>query len=595
MRAPDADGPGPALTLERAPHVLRDYALIADGERGALVGPQGDIAWMCAPRWDSDAAFSGLLGGAGTYIVAPRARRVWGGYYEDGTLIWRSRWVTDDGIAECREALAHPGARDRAVILRRIIAADAPARMRIVLSLRAGFGHHDMTDLTCRRGVWQARSGPLGIAWHGAGDAHPVVLGDAGHALALELVVPARSQHDLVLEIAAGTPRGDPPDTAALWTSTEAAWRADVPRWEDTLAPRDARQAGAVLRGLTAPSGGTVAAVTLGLPERAREGRNYDYRYVWVRDQCFAGQALAAAGAWERFDPCVRFVCERLEADGARLKPAYTADGAAVPDERPLALPGYPGARAVCGNHANAQHQLDVFGEALLLLAAAARHDRLDGAGRRAMEVAVDAIALRWRESDAGIWEIDDRAWTHSRLMCVAGLRAASPHVAPARASAWEGLADAIHAETAATSLHPSGRWQRSPDDERIDAALLLPAVHSVTSGDDPRAPATLAAVLEELSEDGFAYRFRPDGRPLGEAEGAFLLCGFAVALAAHRQGDTVRAVHWFERTRGACGSPGLFSEEYDTAQRQLRGNLPQMFVHALLLECACRLRAAPE
>lgn len=93
-----------------------------------------------------------------------------------------------------------------------------------------------------------------------------------------------------------------------------------------------------------------------------------------------------------------------------------------------------------------------------------------------------------------------------------------------------------------------------------------------------------------ELTENGYAYRFRHDERPLGHAEGAFLLCGFFTALALDQQGDRVGAARWFERNRAACGPPGLFSEEFDVTQRQLRGNLPQAFVHALMLECAARL-----
>ncbi|MGO9503703.1 MAG: trehalase-like domain-containing protein [Streptosporangiaceae bacterium] len=75
-------------------YVLRDYALIADGERGALIGPRGDIVWMCAPQWHSDAVFSTLIGGDGIYATTPTDRFVWGGYYEEDTLIWHSRWVT---------------------------------------------------------------------------------------------------------------------------------------------------------------------------------------------------------------------------------------------------------------------------------------------------------------------------------------------------------------------------------------------------------------------------------------------------------------------------------------------------------------------
>jgi GH15 family glucan-1,4-alpha-glucosidase len=150
-------------------------------------------------------------------------------------------------------------------------------------------------------------------------------------------------------------------------------------------------------------------------------------------------------------------------------------------------------------------------------------------------------------------------------------------------------LADVIRLETERTSTHPSGRWQRSPVDRRVDAALLLPAIRGALPSDDPRSTATHHAVLTELGEDGYLYRFAPSSAPLGDDEGAFLLCGFWMALASLDRGDAVGAARWFERSRAACGSPGLYSEEYDVRQRQLRGNLPQAFVHAAMLECAAR------
>jgi GH15 family glucan-1,4-alpha-glucosidase len=125
-----------------------------------------------------------------------------------------------------------------------------------------------------------------------------------------------------------------------------------------------------------------------------------------------------------------------------------------------------------------------------------------------------------------------------------------------------------------------------------VDGSLLLPAVRGALPADDPRSVATLRAYVSELTDDHFAYRFRQDRRPLHEAEGAFLLCGFATALAEHLQGREVSVYCWFERNRAACGPPGLFSEEYDIAQRQMRGNPPQAFVHAMMLECSVRLAA---
>ncbi len=155
-------------------------------------------------------------------------------------------------------------------------------------------------------------------------------------------------------------------------------------------------------------------------------------------------------------------------------------------------------------------------------------------------------------------------------------------------------LADEIVTDTAKHALHPTGRWQRSPGDAGLDVALLLAAIRGAIRADDPRTVRTLSAYQAELTQDGYAYRFRQDERPLAEAEGAFLLAGFILALALRQQGQKVDAARWFERNRAACSTSGLYCEEYDVAERQLRGNLPQAFVHALMLECAARLTDDP-
>ena len=358
-----------------APNVLREYALLADGERGILVGPRGDYAWMCMPRWDSDAVWSALVGGPGGYSVTPTDRRfVWGGHYEQRSLIWRSRWVTTTGIVECREALAFPGDPHTAVVLRRIIAVDGDAEVHVRLSMCAGFGSHPMTVEDRRVDGFDAASGAIRMRWLAGCD---FAFGGDGTAEAV-IAVAAGSTHDLVLEISDRQLPGARVDAETAWRATEHAWRQAVPAFEGTLADHDVRHAYAVLRGLTSADGGMVAAATMSLPERAEQGRNYDYRYAWVRDQCYAGQAVATAGPGELLDRAVGFVAERLRADGPQLKPAYTVTGGRVPDEQQLSLPGYPGAGVKSGNWVNGQFQLDAFGEALLLFAAAARVDALD-------------------------------------------------------------------------------------------------------------------------------------------------------------------------------------------------------------------------
>jgi len=329
-----------------------------------------------------------------------------------------------------------------------------------------------------------------------------------------------------------------------------------------------------------------VAAATTSLPERAREGRSYDYRYAWIRDSCYAGQAASRLSQTRLQDRVVGFVVDRVLADGPDLRPAYSNVGGPVPDERQLQLPGYPGGTDVVGNHVKDQFQLDAFGEVLLLLAVAGAQERLDADGWSAITVAADAIAARWQEPDAGMWELEPRHWTHSRLTAAQGLRSvARLHPRSSAWARWSALADTISADTARHATHPSGRWQRAHDDAGVDAALLAVVARAVP--DDPRSVVTLDAVLDELVADDYVYRFRAGNLPLGQAEEAFLLCSHWLSLACLRLGRREQAVRVFERARASCGPPGLYTEEFDVGQREARGNLPQAFVHALLVRAA--------
>jgi GH15 family glucan-1,4-alpha-glucosidase len=153
-------------------------------------------------------------------------------------------------------------------------------------------------------------------------------------------------------------------------------------------------------------------------------------------------------------------------------------------------------------------------------------------------------------------------------------------------AGPWVDLAQALVADVDRDCLHPSGRWQRSPHDPGVDSALLLPGIRGAVEVSDPRNVRTVEAVRSDLADDGYVYRFRHQGHAnLHDAEGAFVLSGFHMAMATSLLGHDTEAARWFERTRGALGPPGLFAEEFDVVQRQFRGNLPQAFVHAAALE----------
>lgn len=575
-----------------SPKVLRDYAFIADGLRGALIDSEGSMSWLCFPRWPDPALFAQLLGGGGTYQLRPEGRAVAGGFYEDRSLIWHSRWVTETGSVDCREALAYPGRESEAVILRRVMARDGPQRILVRLELRADYGRQ--SPGSWRRsagGAFVLKGKDLSARWSGAPDSRSRRAPSGLPGLEVALDLEAGQSVDLVLELSSEDLRPEPIDPAESWARTEQAWRSAVPDCTGLVAAADVRRSLAVLHGLTGPEGATVAAATTSLPERAEGGRNYDYRYCWIRDICYVGQAGAAVPGGEALlDGPVRWVTERLLEHGERTTPAYLPDGQPIPDQRDLDLPGYPGGHDVVGNRVREQFQLDLFGEALLLLSRAAESDRLGADGWKAVETAVNAIGKRWEEPEAGVWEVHPAQWIHSRLIAVAGLRAA------ARAGAGYGyvrdalpLADRLLSWSDRAGLHASGRWKRAPDDDRVDASLLLAQVRGGLAADDPRSVATRSAVATDLSREGFVYRYRHPGQALGDAEGAFLVCNFWMSLACLGAGEVPESVRWFERARGVYGPSGLLAEEYDVDQHQLRGNLPQAFVHALLCETAAR------
>ena len=397
------------------PHVLREYALLADGERGALVGPRGDMVWMCAPRWDSDAVFSALIGGGGMYAVTPAdARFVWGGYYEDGTLIWRSRWITETGMIECREALAFPGDADRVVVLRRIIASEGEARVRV----RAG--RPGRVRPASGRADWTGSAG--------CGPARPASCGCAGPAARRPGPLPPAAATARAGD-GAHDARGRPPRPGSR--AIRAGPARTVPGARRSLAgdrTHLARPACPDFAGAARPAGhpACLRGAARADQRRRRHGRRGDDEPARACRGRAATTTTATSGSATSASPArpsprpARTRCWTTRygssapgfwTTGRSSAPPTPPPAAAFPDQRSLHLPGYPGGHDIVGNHVNAQFQLDAFGESLLLLAAAAGHDHLDADGWRAVETAADAIAARWHDPEAGIWELDDQRW----------------------------------------------------------------------------------------------------------------------------------------------------------------------------------------
>ncbi len=278
--------------VANAPHTLREYSVIADGFRGGVIGPRGDLAWLCFPTWESPSVFDTLVGGnADLRRPSPQNHclgRLLRGRHSDlagpmGHLLGRGRGVPRGSwpsrppaqrtvvlrtVARCsgaRRGCGQPQPEDR--LRRNRVPVVAPGGGREL----DGTGRQPTSPLVGRTDI----ASPPGVAEPGSPPISSCAEGDKQH---------------LVLELSEGPLDGDVPGPTTWWCGTEAAWHGSAPSCEATAAPRDARQAYAVLRGLSLPGGGTAAAMTTSLPERADQGRNYDYRYSWVRDQCFVGR-----------------------------------------------------------------------------------------------------------------------------------------------------------------------------------------------------------------------------------------------------------------------------------------------------------------
>ncbi len=435
------DDPTVSLMQTYPPQSLRDYAMLADGYRGALIGPRGDVSWLCAPTWDSPAIFSQLIGGRGTFAITPVDTFVWGGYYEAGTLIWISRWTTTSSHVQCHEALSIPADPHRLVLLRHLVAGGEPSSVDLTLDICAEFGSKRSTARQDDSGCWAFQSGGLNCRLTGASDAHL----DSDGVLRMRMDLSPGEERDLVLEVSDRSLDREPAvDATAAWSSTRNYWAEAVPNFELSAASRDSSHAYAVLRGMTAPGGGMVAAATLGLPERANAGKNYDYRYVWLRDQAYAGIAAGVNEPLPLLNEAVAFSTARVLEHGDKLAPAYRIDGKSAPHEQQLDLPGYPGGIPIVGNWVRGQFQLDAMGELLQLYATSARHDHLTSDDHSAITTLIAVIEKKWTKPEAGIWELDDRWWTHSRLACIAGLRAIATHAPASRRtgliSVWQAL-----------------------------------------------------------------------------------------------------------------------------------------------------------
>lgn len=579
---------------------IEKHSMLSDQRTTAIVEPNGRVCFMCLPRVDSPAVFSSLLGGetAGYFEIRPVSEAMTPKQqYVGNTFVLSTQWgplrVVDYLDCGAGRAFQRAGRTD----LLRVI--EGTGRARITFAPRLNFGAMET----------RLRKTDAGLEVLGSID--PCILLCPGVQWEIQRV----GQHDaataevvaqgtpIVLEMRYGTgsfaPAGQTEPqrreaTIKFWENWAGTLR--LPGVCGELEMRSALTLRALCYG---PTGAIAAAATTSLPEHAGGVRNWDYRYCWPRDAAMSAGALAQVGALGPGMKFLDWVIGVLEGQehGTLLRPLYTVTGGRLGTEGVVAeLSGYRGSRPVrIGNGAAQQIQLDVLGPIAELLAQMARcGSSLTPEHWRMLETMVEAVSLRWKEEDHGIWEIRGplRHHVHSKTMCWMTVDRALEVAAYMgyQRPEWDALRKEIRNDVLDKGWNQrKNAFCATYGGSDIDASALWVGLSGLISPDDPRFAGTVKAVEEELLDGPAVYRYRyDDGLP--GIEGAFNICTSwlieAYAMLG-RQGD---ARELLEKYAALAGPTGLFAEQYDPVAGMALGNFPQAYSHIGLLNAAIRL-----
>ena len=582
------------------PLPIEDYALIGNTRAAALVGRDGSIDWLCLPRFDSNACFCALLGSPdnGRWLIAARdedartTRR-----YRDGTMVLDTEVQTETGRVLITDYMPHW--EDRSDVVRVVQGLEGRVSMRTELTIRFDYGAVVPWVHSPDGGI-VATAGPDSLELR-----TQVPLRGEDYRTVGEFEVGAGQTTSFVLTYFSSEQDSPLPiDPLSACDMTERWWR----EWSrhstyDGDYPDAVQRSLLTLKALTySPTGGIAAAPTMGLPESWSGGRNFDFRYCWLRDATFTLYAFLISGytdearQWREW--LVRVAAGRPE----DLQILYGVAGERRLTENKLDwLPGYQDIGPVLiGNAAHSQHQLDVYGE----LFDALHLTRRSGLERRdqVWEIQcalLDFLESNWSEPDNGIWEMrgPPRQYTHSKVMAWVAfdraVKAIERFGRPGPAERWSGIRDQIREEVCRCGVDPErNAFVQEYGGKALDAALLLVPLVGFLPPDDKRVRATLEAIERELTEDGFVRRYASgsDVDGFGIAEGTFLPCSFWLVdnLAMTGRHDDARRL--FERLLEVRNDVGLLSEEYDPGKGRLMGNFPLALTHVALINSARNL-----
>jgi GH15 family glucan-1,4-alpha-glucosidase len=580
--------------------------LIGDLRTGALIDRFGTVAWWCAPRFDSGAIFASLVGDSdnGYWHLGPRGQAHARRAYRGESLVLETIFQQTSGSAALLDFMP--------------LNCPAPTIVRIVEGLTGNVDFELNLVPRMHYGLLTPPSTGTSDEWSAAIGADAVrlrsdvPLTDEVGSCSATFTVRAGQRARFVLQwfpSHAGAPVPCDADdaldeTIAWWRAWSSGiryagpWREHVVRSAITLKALSDRA-----------TGGTVAALTTSLPEQVGGGKNWDYRYCWLRDASFANASLVRLGLTDEPRAFRDWFMRAYGGDPAHLHIMYGIAGERLAPEYTLPwLSGYKQSRPVrVGNGAHDQFQLGVLGHVLRSFADSAKAGvAFDESHWKLLAPISKYIETSWRAPGNGIWETrgERRQYVDSKVMAWVTLQKLDELAVACGAVGEAGrhrvLMAEIREEIERAGYDPHRRtFTQYYGSQELDASTLLMSIVDFLPAGDPRMQASVAAIRRELVRDGFVYRYSADvsnhDAEQFEGEGAFTMCGFWLVQALARDGQLATAAELFCRLIGTANDVGLLSEEFDVARREPIGNLPQAFSHCGLIDAAVCLTAALE
>ncbi|MFE7215837.1 glycoside hydrolase family 15 protein [Streptomyces sp. NPDC001698] len=594
---------------------IADHGLIGDLRSVALVGTDGTIDWYCCPAFDAPSVFAAILDaerGGSFELAAAEAVRTKQFYFPD-TNVLITRFFTEDGVGEVQDFMPVSGDRqgsaetERHRLIRRVLCVRGtlPFRARVAPRFNYGADPHTVRLEGCTA-LFESETLSLALT-------STVPLESDGTDLRADFKLAEGESAVFALDQVGGevAPRRCAHAEAEdQFCATVAYWRRWLAqsryrgRWREMV-----HRSALTLKLLTyAPTGAIVAAPTTSLPERVGGERNWDYRYVWVRDAAFAVYALLRLGFAGEAEAFMRFLTRHISpGDGKATGPLqimYGIDGRSELPERELGhLEGHRGSAPVrVGNAAADQLQLDIYGaliDSIYLFDKWAQP--ISSAQWDDVSALVEWVCENWDQPDEGVWETRGgrKNFLYSRLMCWVAveraMRLANRRGLPADLPHWRQSRDAIYRRIMDRGWSAERQaFVQYEDGDVLDAAMLMMPLAKFIAPTDPKWLSTLDALTGDLVSDSLVYRYDPQASPDGLRgdEGTFSICSFWYVEALTRAGRLDEARLAFEKMLTYANHLGLYAEEIGPTGEQ-QGNFPQAFTHLSLISAAYNLDRA--